>query len=95
VLDEKTARKLETEMSDPANFGMAKSFVMMGFQRGFDMGSEEGMNEWMATYNAELAEGRGPRVPLPGGRSTHVQPYLNSLKLRVPSGKRKKSRKRK
>jgi len=94
VLDERTARKLETEMNDPANFGIAKSFVMMGLQRGFDMSSEEGMNEWMATYNAELAGGIGPRVPLPGGRSTHAQLYLDSLKLRAPSSKRKKSRKR-
>jgi hypothetical protein len=95
VLNEKTARKLEREMSDPANFGMAKSFVMMGLERGFDMSSQEGVDEWMATYNAELAEGRAPRVPLFGGRNLHGQSYVGGLHLKVPSSKRKKSRKRK
>src|SRR5713226_2618951 len=54
VLDDKAVRQLKKEMSNPANFGMAKSFVMMGMTRGFDMASEEGINEWMVSYNAEL-----------------------------------------
>jgi len=37
LLDDKVARRLEKEMSNPANFGIAKSFVMMGKERGFDM----------------------------------------------------------
>jgi hypothetical protein len=49
VLDEKAARELKKELSTPANFGIAKSFVMMGQERGFDLSSEEGINEWMAT----------------------------------------------
>src|ERR1700694_1226798 len=60
ALDEETARKLKKEMGDPANFGIAKSFVTMGMQRGFDMSSEEGLNEWMTIYNAEIAAGAGP-----------------------------------
>src|SRR5579884_794551 len=90
VLNEKTARKLKREMSDPANFGIAKSFVMMGMERGFDMSSQEGVDEWMATYNAELAAGRGTPVPLPGERSMHARSYMNSLHLKAPSGKRRK-----
>src|SRR5437588_2934330 len=35
VLDEKTGRELQKKMSDPATFGIAKSFMMMGLQRGF------------------------------------------------------------
>ncbi len=65
VLDDKAARQLKQEMGNPANFGMAKSFVMMGKARGFDMTTEEGLNEWMTTYNAELAAGTGQRVPSP------------------------------
>src|SRR5947209_5676340 len=30
VLDDKAVRQLKREMSDPANFGIAKSFIMMG-----------------------------------------------------------------
>jgi hypothetical protein len=67
VLNEKrTVRRMQEEMDDPANFGMAKSLVMMGLERGFDMSSQEGMNEWMATYNAELAVGTGRPIPLGG-----------------------------
>jgi hypothetical protein len=66
ILDDKAARRLREEMSDPANFGMAKSFVMMGKERGFDMTSEEGINEWMTIYNAEIGAGIGRRIPVPG-----------------------------
>lgn len=78
VLDEKAARQLKKELSNPANFGIAKSFVMMGQERGFDMGSEEGINEWMETYNAELASG-GLRIPLPGEQSKDAQQFRNKL----------------
>jgi hypothetical protein len=38
---------------------------MMGKARGFDMYTQEGLNEWMETYNAELTAGTGQRVPSP------------------------------
>lgn len=95
LLDEKTARRLKKEMSDPANFGIAKSFVTMGMQRGFDMSSEEDINKWMATYNAEIAAGAGPRIPLPGERSENAQQFRNRLKSGTARDKRKKNRKRK
>lgn len=43
-------------MSDPANFGMAKSFFTQGQQAGFDMTTQEGMNEFMIAYNLSLAQ---------------------------------------
>ncbi len=95
VLDEKAARRLRKEMSDPANFGIAKSFVTMGMQRGFDMSSEEGINAWMAKYNAEIAAGTGPRIPLPGEQSANAQQFRDRLQPRTASNKRKKNRKRK
>ena len=95
LLDEKTARKLKKEMSNPANFGIAKSFVTMGMQRGFDMSSEEDINKWMVTYNAEIAAGTGPRIPLPGERSENAQQFRSQLKSRTARDKRKKNRKRK
>jgi hypothetical protein len=68
VLDDKAIDRLREEMSNPANFGMAKSFFMMGLERGFDMRSQEGLDEWMRTYNAELAAGKitPPPALLPG-----------------------------
>jgi hypothetical protein len=54
VLTAATARRLEREMQDPANFGLAKMFVMQGVASGFDMSTSEGMQAWTDTYNASL-----------------------------------------
>jgi hypothetical protein len=66
VLDEKAIGKFDRAMNNPANFGPAKSMVMMGAARGFDMSSEEGINRWMQTYQAEMIAGEGIPIPLPG-----------------------------
>jgi hypothetical protein len=95
VLSEKTARELKQKMSDPATFGIAKSFVMMGMERGFDLSSEEGINQWMATYNAELTAGAGLPIPLPGEQSKSAQQFRNRLKPRTTRSKRKRNRQRK
>lgn len=94
VLDEKAVRRLKKEMGDPANFGIAKSFITMGMQRGFDMSSEEGINEWMKTYNAEIAANTTPRIPLPGEQNENAQQFRSRLK-HVSGKGRKKNRKRK
>ena len=85
VLDDKAAEKLEKEMGNPAHFGIAKSMVMMGMARGFDMQSQEGIEEWMATYNAEIAAGTGQRIPLPGERSASAQQFRDKVKRKIQS----------
>ena len=95
MLDEKAARKLKSEMSNSANFGIAKSFVLMGMERGFDLGSEEGIHEWMVDFNAELAAGTGQRIPLPGEESATAQQFRAWLTHRTARSKRKKNRRRK
>ncbi len=95
VLDDKAARELKKEMSDPANFGIAKSMVMMGMARGFDMSTEAGLNEWMATYNAEVAAGSGLRIPFPGERSESARKFRGKLKRRMGQESRKKNRRKK
>ena len=74
VLDDKAVRQMKKEMSNPANFGMAKSIMMTGKARGFDMTSEEGINEWIATYNVEMASKMAPRIPMPAERSGSAEP---------------------
>jgi hypothetical protein len=49
------ARRLERALQEPANFGMAKSFVLMGREAGFDMESLEGIQAWLEAYNATVA----------------------------------------
>lgn len=41
-------------INDPAKFGMAKSFFMMGQSSGFDMTDEEESHEFMLHYNRHL-----------------------------------------
>jgi hypothetical protein len=54
-LTPQAARRLEQELQEPANFGMAKSFVLLGKEAGFDMESPEGMHAWVQAYNATVA----------------------------------------
>jgi hypothetical protein len=54
-LTPQAARRLERALQEPANFGMAKSFVLMGMEAGFDMESPEGMRAWVEAYNATVA----------------------------------------
>lgn len=100
VLDDKAVRTLHKEMSNPANFGMAKSLVMMGKARGFDMTTEEGMNEWVKTYNAELAQGTGPRIPPPipafsGFQSSSARKVQDKSKWKMTKNSRKRNRRKK
>jgi len=53
-LDHHTAAPFEKEFANPVNFGMAKSFVMMGTQAGFDMTTRNGLAVFLAAYNAGL-----------------------------------------
>ena len=101
ILDDRAARRLREEMSDPANFGIAKSFVMMGMDRGFDMTTEEGINEWMTIYNTEIAAGIGQRVnvpgflfPYPGGRSESASKSKDKTRRKMTSDSRRKNRKK-
>ncbi len=54
-LTQQAARRLERALQEPANFGMAKSFVLMGKEAGFEMESPEGMRAWVEAYNATVA----------------------------------------
>jgi hypothetical protein len=101
ILDDKAARRLREEMSDPANFGIAKSFVMMGKARGFDMTTEEGINEWMMIYNAEIAAGIGQRVnvpdfpfPFPAARSQSARKSRDKTRHKMANDSRRKNRKK-
>ena len=100
-LNDETANRLKEAMSNPANFGMAKSFVMMGRDKGFDMSTEEGVQSWMEIYNAGIATGTQPRIPLPGEQSKSASNIRDSIKIlrtnrdRMAKASRKKNRKKK
>ncbi len=54
-------------MFDPSRFSMAKSFVMLGHELGFDVTSEEGLDEFMNFYNTNMLDELGelPELELP------------------------------
>jgi hypothetical protein len=57
------ADRLRAELANPANYGMAKSFVTMGQQAGFDMTTQEGIAAFMQAYNSGVL---GRHMPFVG-----------------------------
>jgi hypothetical protein len=53
-LRELDPKEFKEWMNDPENFGMAKSFFMMGQKAGFDMTDQKDMDAFMHLYNASL-----------------------------------------
>jgi hypothetical protein len=64
VLTPATAHRLEREMQNPVNFGLAKAFLAQGRAYGFDVSTPEGMEAWAETYNAGLQVGMEQPLPL-------------------------------
>jgi len=94
-LDDRAAGRLERELSNPANFGMAKSMVMQGQARGFDTSTPEGLDAWMHTYNAEqaLQLGGGPAY-LPQPAQKHSQAAKQKNRRKMAKASRKQNRRR-
>jgi hypothetical protein len=60
ILGPSATDKLYRLLADPSNYAMAKSFFMQGKQAGFDMTTQEGLDQFMQVYNSQLLAGRGP-----------------------------------
>jgi len=53
------AEELKAELSNPANYGMAKSMFMLGRKSGYDMTTEAGIAQFMEVYNRSLSSPGG------------------------------------
>ncbi|SRR6266545_2091226 len=94
-LDDRAAGRLERELSNPANFGMAKSMVMQGRARDFDTSTQEGLNAWMYTYNAEQALELGAEPAyLPPPARKHSQATKQKNRRKMAKASRKQNRRR-
>jgi len=83
-------------MNDSSRFGMAKSFFTMGQTAGFDLTSEQGMDEFVELYNAGIAESLPDEGGFPGllpGMPIPFPGMPNPSKPKKASTKKKKSRK--
>ncbi len=81
-LTPQAARRLERELQEPTNFGMAKSFVLMGREAGFDMESPEGMQAWVQAYNATVAPAMTAAEPPIKKKSRGASKGTRSAQLR-------------
>ena len=84
VLGGDTASRLERALGDPRNFGITKSFLMAGYEAGYDMDTGEGVQAWL-----EANQGK-PFPSLEGSGST-----LWPAPSEEEAGQRKKSNKKK
>jgi len=96
-LDARASTRLKRELSNSANFGMAKSMVMQGRARGFDTTTQEGLDGWIQTYNAEqaLALGAGPgpaRLVQTTSKQSHQSKQKNRRKMAKASRKQNRRR---
>ena len=64
--------RLEAELSDSSNFGMAKSILMSGKKAGYDMTSEAGIAEFTMAYNRSLLSDKAPAAVPPAARDHRV-----------------------
>jgi hypothetical protein len=54
VEDDEAIDALHAALANPHNWGMAKSMMMAGKAKGYDISSREGIERWMGAYNASL-----------------------------------------
>jgi hypothetical protein len=97
VLGGKAAEKLEAALSDPRNFGLAKSMVMQGMQEGFDVRSQEGLDAWMRTMQLRsLAGEAGPSIgPSPRAPADKPSSQARKRKRKTSRNSRKKNKQKK
>lgn len=57
--------RFRTLMTDPSNFGIAKTFVTQGIAAGFDMTTSEGLQAFQAHANQELSAAQGSPLSAP------------------------------
>jgi hypothetical protein len=87
LLTPQAAARLERKLQDPRNFGLAKSFVLLGKEAGFDMESTEGMQAWVAAYNATVAPTLASAARPPG---TPTKKQSRALSKGTRSAQRRK-----
>jgi hypothetical protein len=66
VFLETIAPRFQQAMTDPSNFGMAKSFMLAGEEAGFDMTTQEGVEAFQQQYNQQIQATGAPPPGFPG-----------------------------
>jgi hypothetical protein len=85
LLGEGAVERLEDKLADEGSFGMAKSFFMAGKSAGFDMSTQEGLNQFMAVYHAGLLQAQDEVEDLEDEPVDHYAPRrLDPIRSETP-----------
>lgn len=99
LLGDDAEPRLRRELGNSANFGMAKGFMSMGRNAGFDVSSEAGLATWVAEYNRQLTNApafpAGLFEPDPGVRQATKAPAAKLKEARRNKRKAEKAARRK
>jgi hypothetical protein len=94
VLTTTSSRRLEREMQNPANFGLAKAFVAQGHASGFDTTTPEGMQAWAETYNAGLGINTQQPLELPRANAGRANRTAAASRRKLAQRSRRVNRKK-
>ena len=90
VLGGDAAKRLEAALSDPRNFGMAKSMLMGAQEAGFDVHTEEGLSAWMREVQGRPVP---PGILLGEGPTRRADPQAATAKKKKRKAERKARKK--
>jgi hypothetical protein len=90
VLEGDAAKRVEQALSDPRNFGMAKSIMMAGVESGFDMSTPDGATAWMREIQGRPLPSS---IPLPPVDLPPARASISTEAQRTKKNKRKAERK--
>jgi len=92
VLGKDAEAKLRRRLSDPRNFGIAKTFVMAGQKAGFDMTTQDGVAAWLAGSGGALPATLPETYGLEGGEAPAPTKKATAGDRRIKKAKRKTAR---
>lgn len=81
------APEFRRAIRDPRRWGMAKSIMMEGMSRGYDLSTVEGVNQWVSTKQAEQADAIEAETGLEPGRTMSPWSRLRrAIGMAAPKG---------
>ncbi len=81
------APEFRRAIRDPRRWGMAKSMMMEGLSRGYDLSTEEGINRWFRTKQSEqIAAIEAERGVAPGGKTSLWNRLRRAIGLTTAEG---------
>jgi hypothetical protein len=87
LLTDDDADRLEAELADPSNFGMAKSIFTIGKNAGFDITDQDDLNRIKFAYNALLSIGTDIPPDLDDDNDDFTEPIRTAV-LPIRNAKR-------